>query len=161
VGICGAPGAAPSPEVGVGAAVTRGATGASLRREVGARSVETCGTPGAALRREVGTGAAATRGGPGAALSREAGTTPPPPLPRPFARGQGMVVPIMPLDNPHQMITWGKTGFRVVLDRLVLTVVTSSPTPSPIPSSAHVVLVDPHWRAVMEDEYGALISNGT
>jgi hypothetical protein len=57
------------------------------------------------------------------------------------------------------MITWGKTGFKVVPDRLFLTVVTSSPTPSPIPS-ARVALVDPHWRAAMEDEYGALISNG-
>jgi hypothetical protein len=160
-GICDAPGAAPSPEVGAGAAVTRGTIGASLHREVGARSAETRCTPGAALRRMVGTGAAATRGGPGAALSREAGTTPPPPLSRPSARGQGVVVPIMPLDNPHQMITWGKTGFRVVLDRLVLTVATSSPTPCPIPSSAHVVLADPHWRAVMEDEYRAMISNGT
>jgi hypothetical protein len=58
------------------------------------------------------------------------------------------------------MITRGKTGFRVVLDHLVLTVVTSSPTPSPIPSSARAALADPHWRAAMEDEYGALISNG-
>jgi hypothetical protein len=60
------------------------------------------------------------------------------------------------------MITRGKTGFKVVHDRLVLlTAATSSPTPSPIPSSARVVLNDPHWRAAMEDEYGALISNGT
>jgi hypothetical protein len=59
------------------------------------------------------------------------------------------------------MITRGKTDFRVVPNRLVLTVVTSSPTPSPIPSSAHVELADPHWRVAMEEEYGALISNGT
>jgi hypothetical protein len=59
------------------------------------------------------------------------------------------------------MITQGKTGFRVVPDRLVLTAVTSSPTPSPIPSSARAALTDPHWRAAMEEEYGALISNGT
>jgi hypothetical protein len=65
------------------------------------------------------------------------------------------------LENPRRMITHGKTGFRVVPDRLVLTVVTSSSTPSPIPSFAHAVLVDPHWRASMEEEYGALISNGT
>jgi hypothetical protein len=71
------------------------------------------------------------------------------------------MVPVMPLDNPHRMITRGKTGFKVVLDRLVLTVVTSSPTPSLIPSSARAVLVNPHWRVAMEDEYGALISNGT
>jgi hypothetical protein len=55
-------------------------------------------------------------------------------------------------DNPHWMITWGKTGFKVVPDRLVLNDVTSSPTPSPIPSST---------RAALADEYGALISNGT
>jgi hypothetical protein len=59
------------------------------------------------------------------------------------------------------MITWGKSGIRVVPDRLVLTAVTSSPTPSPILSFARAVLVDPHWRAAMEEEYGALISNGT
>jgi hypothetical protein len=51
------------------------------------------------------------------------------------------------------MITRGKTGFKVVPDRLVLT--------SPIPSSARAALVNPHWHAAMEDEYGALISNGT
>jgi hypothetical protein len=72
-----------------------------------------------------------------------------------------VVVPIKPLENPYQMITWGKTGFRVVPDRLVLTVATSSSTPSPIPSSARAALADPHWRAAMEEEYGALISNGT
>jgi hypothetical protein len=69
-----------------------------------------------------------------------------------------MVVPITPPENPHRMITRGKTGFRVVPDRLVLTTTTSSLTPSPIPSSARVVLVDP---AAMEEEYGALISNET
>jgi hypothetical protein len=70
-------------------------------------------------------------------------------------------VSVTPPDNPHRMITWGKTGFRVVPDRLVLTVATSSLTPSPISSSAHAALTDPHWRAAMEEEYGALISNGT
>jgi hypothetical protein len=49
----------------------------------------------------------------------------------------------------------------VVPDRLVLTVVTSSPTPSPIPFSTRAALADSHWRAAMEDEYGALINNGT
>jgi hypothetical protein len=106
----------------------------------------------------------APRGGcwsPGAALSWEAGTTPPPPLSRPSVGGQGMVVPITPPDNPHQMIKQGKTGFRVMPDRLVLTVVTSSPTPSLIPSFARAALADPHWRAAMEEEYRALISSGT
>jgi hypothetical protein len=160
-GTHGAPGASLCREVGVGAAGTRGAPRAALRREVGARARETRGGLGAALSREVGGGAAVTHGGPGATLSREEGTTPPPPLPRPFTRGQGVVVPVTPPDNPHWMVTRGKTGFRVVPDRLVLTVVTSSSTPSPIPSSARAALVDPHWRAAMEEEYGALISNGT
>jgi hypothetical protein len=108
----------------------------------------------------MGAGAQATRGGPGAALSQEAGTTPPPALPRPSVGGQGVVVHVTALENPHRMITRGNTGFKVVPDRLVLTVVTSSPTPSPIPSSAHAALADPHWRVTMEEEYRSLISNG-
>jgi hypothetical protein len=87
-------------------------------------------------------------------------TTPPPPHSRPSVGGQGMVVPVTPPENPHQIITRGKTGFRVVSGRLVLTAMTSSLTPSPIPSSARDVLVDPHWCAAVEEEYGALISNG-
>jgi hypothetical protein len=70
------------------------------------------------------------------------------------------MVPITPLKNPHRMITRGNTDFRVVPDHLVLTVATSSPTSSLIPSSAHAALADPHWRAAME-EYRALMSNGT
>jgi hypothetical protein len=159
-GTRGAPGAALRREVGAGAAGTRGAPGAALRRGVGAGAATTCGGPGATLSREVGAIAAGTRGGPGAALSREPGTTPPPPHSRPSARGQGVVVPVTPPDNPHRMITRGKTGFKVVPDRLVLTAATSSPTPSPIPSFARAALADPHWCAAMEDEYGSLISNG-
>jgi hypothetical protein len=64
-------------------------------------------------------------------------------------------------ENLHWMITWGKAGFRVVPNRLVLTAVTSSSTPSPIPSPARAVLVDPHWHAPIEEEYRALISNET
>jgi hypothetical protein len=101
-----------------------------------------------------------THGNPGAALSQEPSTTPPPPPSRPSTRGQGMVVSVTPPDNPHMMITRGKTGFKVVHDHLVLTAVTSLPTPSPIPSFARAALVDPHWHATMEDKYGALISNG-
>jgi hypothetical protein len=180
VGTHGAPGAALSWEVGAGAAATRGGPGAALSREVGTGAVATRGGPGAALSREVGAGAAATRGGPsatlsrevgasaavirggpGIALSREAGASPPPPLPRPSMGGQGVVVPITPPDNPHRMITRGKTGFNVFSDRLVVTAATSSPTPSSISSSARAALADLHWRAAMEEEYGALISNGT
>jgi hypothetical protein len=157
----GTPGAALSWEVEAGAAGTRGAPGSALTWEVGARAAGTRGTPGVALTREVGAGAAGTHGGPRAALSRDASTTPPPPLLCPSVGGQGMVVPVTTPDNPHCMITQGKTGFRVVPDRLVLITMTSSPTPSPIPSSACATLADPHWRAAMEEEYGALISNGT
>jgi hypothetical protein len=94
-------------------------------------------------------------------MSREAGTTPPPPLLHTSVCSQGVAVPVTPPDNPHRMITRGKTGFRVVPDRLALTAVTSSLTPSPIPSSAHAALTDPHSRAAMEEEYRALINNGT
>jgi hypothetical protein len=128
---------------------------------VGARATGTRDTSGAPRSWEVGAEAVGTRGAPGAALSQEVGTTPPPPLPRPSVGGKGLVVPVTPPDNPHWMITRGKTGFRVVSDRLVLTAATSSPTPSLIPSSARAALADPHWRAAMEEEYRALISNGT
>jgi hypothetical protein len=120
--------------VGAGAPETRGAPGATLSWEVGVGTPGTRGTPGAALSREVGAGAMGIRGAPGVA---------PPP------------------DNPHRMITRGKTDFRVVHDCLVLTATTPSPTPSPIPSSARAMLADPHCRATMEEEYDALISNGT
>jgi hypothetical protein len=147
-------------EVGARATVTCGAPGAALSREVGAGAAGTRGTPRATLRREVGTGAQVTHGSPRATLSWEVGTTPPPPLPCPSVGGQGVVVPITPPENPHQMITQGKTGFRVVPGRLFLTAVTSSSTPFLIPSSARAALADPHWRAAMEKEYRALISNG-
>jgi hypothetical protein len=76
------------------------------------------------------------------------------PLPRPSVDGQSIVVPVTPPDDPHRMITRGKTGFRVVPDCLVRTAVTSSPTPSPIPSSARAALADPIglqlWRKSTE-----------
>jgi hypothetical protein len=124
----GTPGAAFSREVGAGAVGTRDAPGAALHREAGAGAKATRGALGAALSREAGAGAQATHGGSGAALSREAGTTPPPPLSCPFVGGQGVVVPVTPPENPHRMITRGKTGFRVVPDRLVLTAATFTDT---------------------------------
>jgi hypothetical protein len=157
----GIPGAALSREVGAGATGTRGAPRAALSREVGAGVQATYGAPRATLSQEVGAGAAETCGGPRAALSREVGTTPPPPLLCPSVGGQGVVVPDTPPENPHRMITRGKSDFRVVPDHLILTAMTSSSTPFPIPFSARAVLADPHWRAAMEEEYGALISNGT
>jgi hypothetical protein len=32
---------------------------------------------------------------------------------------------------------------------------------SPVSTSVHSVLVDPHWRRAMEEEYEALLSNRT
>jgi hypothetical protein len=49
----------------------------------------------------------------------------------------------------------------VLPDRLILAATTTSLTPSPIPSSVRTALTDPNWCAAMEDEYGALMSNGT
>jgi hypothetical protein len=144
----------PEPGGGTDAAGTRGTPGAALSWEVGAGATGARGAPGVALRREAGTGTQVTHGDPGAALSREVGTTPLPPLLRPSVGGPGVVVPVTPLDNPHRMITRGKTSFKVVPARLVLTVAIASLTPFPIPSSAHAVLA-------MEEEYGALINNGT
>jgi hypothetical protein len=67
---------------------------------------------------------------------------------------------VKPLENLYQMITRGKTSFTVVPDHL-LTAMASSPTPSLIPTFARAALVDPNWHATMEDEYEALMSNGT
>jgi hypothetical protein len=72
-----------------------------------------------------------------------------------------MVVPVTPLENPHRMVTRTKDDFRVIPDRLILTATTTSPTPSLIPSSIRAVLTDPNWRVAMENEYGAVMSNGT
>jgi hypothetical protein len=71
------------------------------------------------------------------------------------------VVPVTHPENPHRMVTRVKYGFRVLPDRLILPATTTSPTPSPIPSSVRAAHADPNWRAAMEDEYGALMSNGT
>jgi hypothetical protein len=70
------------------------------------------------------------------------------------------VVPVTPPENPHRMVTRAKDGFRVLPDRLILAATTTSPTPSLIPSSVRAALADPNWRAAIEDEYGALMSNG-
>jgi hypothetical protein len=72
-----------------------------------------------------------------------------------------VVVPVTPPENPHRMVTQAKDGFRVLPDQLILAATTTSPTPSLIPSSVRAALADLNWHAAMEDEYGALMSNGT
>jgi hypothetical protein len=42
------------------------------------------------------------------------GTTPPPPLQPPPVGGQGMVVPVTPPKNAHQIVTLAKDGFQVL-----------------------------------------------
>jgi hypothetical protein len=59
------------------------------------------------------------------------------------------------------MVTRVNDGFQVLLDRLILAATTTSPTPSPISSSIHAALTNPNWRVAMDDEYRALMSNGT
>jgi hypothetical protein len=71
------------------------------------------------------------------------------------------VVPVTPPENPHRMVTRAKDVFRVLPDRLILAATTTSSTPSLIPSSVRAALADPNWCAAMEDEYSALMSNGT
>jgi hypothetical protein len=70
-------------------------------------------------------------------------------------------IPVTPSVNPHRMVTRAKAGFRVLPDRLVLATSTSPSTLSSISTSVRAVLADPNCRMSMEDEYGALRSNGT
>jgi hypothetical protein len=72
-----------------------------------------------------------------------------------------MAVPVTPPVNPHRMVTRAKAGFWMPRDTLILAATTTSMSPSPILTSVRATLVDPNWRAAMEDEYGALMSNGT
>jgi hypothetical protein len=72
-----------------------------------------------------------------------------------------IAVLVTPSVNPHPMVTRVKHGFWLPHDQLTLIATTSSSLPSTIPTSVHAALADPNWRAAMEDEYGALMSNGT
>jgi hypothetical protein len=63
--------------------------------------------------------------------------------------------------NPHRMVTHAKAGFRIPQDPLILTATTTSTSPSPISTSVHAAFADPIWRTAMEEEYGALMRNGT
>jgi hypothetical protein len=59
------------------------------------------------------------------------------------------------------MVSRATAGFRVLPGRMVLAASMSPSTPSPIPTSVRAALADPNWRAAMEDEYVAQMSNGT
>jgi hypothetical protein len=67
---------------------------------------------------------------------------------------------VAPLVNPHPMTTWGKRGFRLLADRLIL-LVTLPSTLSSVPSSVRATLVYPNWRRAMEEKFAALIANNT
>jgi hypothetical protein len=67
---------------------------------------------------------------------------------------------VAPLVNPHPMTTWGKRGFRLLADRLIL-LATLPSILSSVPSSIRATLVDPNWRRAMEEKFAALIANNT
>jgi hypothetical protein len=67
------------------------------------------------------------------------------------------MLPVTPPVNPHMMVTRAKYSFRMATQPFTFT----ASTPFPIPSSVRAAFADPNWRAAMEDEYGALMSNGT
>jgi hypothetical protein len=67
------------------------------------------------------------------------------------------MLPITPPVNPHRMVTRAKDGFRMATKTFTFT----ASMPSLIPSSVCVALADQNWRVAMEDEYRALMSNGT
>jgi hypothetical protein len=72
-----------------------------------------------------------------------------------------MAVPVTPPMNPHQMVTRAKAGFRMPREPLILAAMTTSMPPSPIPTSVCAALINPNWCVAMEEEYRALMSNGT
>jgi hypothetical protein len=72
-----------------------------------------------------------------------------------------MAVPVTPPVNPHRMVTHAKAGFRMPREPLVLTAMTTTVPPFLILTSVHAALADPNWHVAMEEEYGALLSNGT
>jgi hypothetical protein len=63
--------------------------------------------------------------------------------------------------NPHPMVTRTNDGFWLPRDQLTLVSTASSSLPSAIPTSVRAALADLNWRAAMEEEYGALMNNGT
>jgi hypothetical protein len=107
-------------------------------------------SPTVYTRRTTPTASTASEPAPAPTLS-------PPPLPRWPLGSEAAMLPVTPPVNPHRMVTRAKDGFRMATKPFTFTV----STPSPIPSSVRAALVDPNWRAAMEDEYGALMSKWT
>jgi hypothetical protein len=62
--------------------------------------------------------------------------------------------------STHLMVTHCVAGITKPMDRLQLSATTAPPTLSPVPTSIHSALADPHWRRAME-EYETLLSNST
>jgi hypothetical protein len=71
--------------------------------------------------------------------------------------GHRTAVSVSPTANTHQMVTRGKSGFRLDTDRLNLHVAAISP----VPTSLRRALADPNWHAAMTEEFDALQSNET
>jgi hypothetical protein len=63
------------------------------------------------------------------------------------------------LDHVHPMVMRCSVGVLRPIDQLVLTT-DAALTPSPVHSSIHASLANPHWRRTME-EYVALLANHT
>jgi hypothetical protein len=80
-----------------------------------------------------------------------------PSLPRRPPGSEAAMLPVTLPVNPHRMVTRAKDGFQMATKPFTFT----ASTLSPIPSSVCAALADPNWRTAMEDEYRALISNGT
>jgi hypothetical protein len=88
-------------------------------------------------------------------------TAPMGPASTPPDRRPPTAIPVTPPVNPHRMVTRAKAGFLVLPNHLVLAASMSPLTPSLILTSVCAALANPNWRVAMEDEYGALMSNGT
>jgi hypothetical protein len=60
------------------------------------------------------------------------------------------------------MVTRRAAGILRPVDRLILAAdrTVTPPDTSPVPSSVHIALVDPHWRRALE-ESAALLANHT
>jgi hypothetical protein len=83
------------------------------------------------------------------------------PSPATLPRRPTTVISVTPPVNPHSRVTRDKDGFRLPRGRLTLIATASSTSPSAILTSVRAALADLNWRADMEEEYRALMSNGT